>query len=101
MTGKEKCRQSLPDPCRTNIALVNAANVIVTADNAIQTPVLGAGDSRCATRCNSGGGAILAGGSKVVAINACVAAALQARRCVIKSASCPVSQLLSAPTNSA
>jgi hypothetical protein len=68
MMGNEKCRQSLAEPCRTTIALVNAANVIVIADNPIQIPVLGALVSCGFTLCDPRGEAIVGGGCNVVAI---------------------------------
>ena len=68
MIGNEKCRQSLAEPCRTTMALVNAANVIVIADNPIQIPVLGALDSCGFMRGNPRGVATVGGGCSVVAI---------------------------------
>ena len=49
-------------------ALVNAANVMVIADNPIQIPVFGALDSCGFTRCNPRGVATVGGGCSVVAI---------------------------------
>ena len=69
MMGNEKCRQSLADPCRTTIALVNAANVMVIADNPIQIPVLGALESWDFTYRNPRAAELIVGGGcNVVAI---------------------------------
>jgi hypothetical protein len=42
--GKAKCRQSIAEPCRTTMALVNAAKVMLMAATPTQTPVREAPD---------------------------------------------------------
>src|SRR6266480_803055 len=88
MMGNEKCRQSLAEPCRTTMALVNAAKVIVIAANPIQIPVLGALESYGFTRCNPRGVETVGGG--------CVVAILLPR-----SSSYLRALFVSAPENSA